>query len=205
MSRRNWQYNLIVLLTGVGLVLSQSTSVFSQTEEVTNESSVASEKMYFPSVQSGAADAISSIPSPELPGSSEINPSSEGYNTIVINAMRAVPRWGNNACWVDNGGRLKNTCSTAQLLSFMPEHDLWGKTVTANIASDAAFAAMKCQHVSMGVTLTNYWVLGPSSSSGNKTSGISTVWLNAWQVPKAQYQIDCMVPAGVTMVNAIIW
>lgn len=125
---------------------------------------------------------------------------------ITINALRATPRWGNNACWVDTGARLKNTCSTKQLLSFMPEQALMGKTVTSLVLTDAPFATLKCQHVSLEEKSTNYWTLGPSQSNGVANFGISAAQLAPWWVPHLFYQIDCEVPPGVQVIGAyIMW
>jgi hypothetical protein len=138
-----------------------------------------------------------------FPGSRQL---SEETVIIRINALKAAPRWGNNACWVDTGARLKNNCNTKQLLSFMPEQDLAGKTVVSVIGTDAPFAKLKCQHVSLKDSgLDNYWVLGPSQSNGNPTFGISSVFLEKWKVPLAhQYQIDCQVPPGMQVLGATI-
>src|SRR5690349_21264072 len=62
---------------------------------------------------------------------------------ISVSPLKAVPRWGNSACWVDTGGRLKNNCSSTQSLSFPVDQYLVGKTVTAWVYTDAPFAKLK--------------------------------------------------------------
>jgi hypothetical protein len=125
---------------------------------------------------------------------------------LIISPLKAVPRWGNTACWIDTGGRIKNNCSTTQLLSFIPEQVLMGKTVTSIVSTDAPFAKLKCQHVSLGETLTNYWANSFWQSNAVANSGVSIAYLTPWWVPHLVYQIDCQVPPGVQIMSAhVLW
>jgi len=125
---------------------------------------------------------------------------------ITVSPLRAVPRWGNSSCWADTGGRLKNTCSTAQLLTFPVDQALAKKLVAAAIYTDAPFAKLTCQHASLDpLALSAYWAV--SYMQGNASvnwAGVSFVSLDWWQVPYPLYQIDCSVPPGAQVLGALI-
>ena len=127
-------------------------------------------------------------------------------STMELNALRAVPRFGNDSCWADTGARLKNICSTTQLISFMPDEYLFGQTVKATIGVVSAFATVKCQDVYLTSKLDNYWTLGPFNSNGLPSAGISFVSLAPWLVKGGVYYVDCQVPPGAQITHALfIW
>jgi hypothetical protein len=130
---------------------------------------------------------------------------------IWINGLKGVPRFGNNKCWTDTGGRVKNVCPATELLSFMPDLDVAGRTVVSTVYSDAMFGPnvsplLQCQNVALSTNAFNYWSVGPWMSNGPNPQGTSLVTLPSWQPPWTYnlYQIDCQVPSGVQVFGVSI-
>lgn len=124
--------------------------------------------------------------------------------SLTIDGLKALPRGGNNSCWVDTGARLKNICPSAAMLSFIPEIiDPQNLTISAFVYTDAKAQTFTCQSVSLSVVApSSYWSLGPSASNGLNSGGVSYVFLGPWKPTRQTFQIDCTIPAGVTVFGA---